>query len=719
MAEQNFSIAIQSDGIAVITIDVPGDSMNTLKESFAEEANLLFDETIKNPDVKGIVVISGKSDNFIAGANIEMLDNASTAQEASKLSKIGQAVFNKLENSKKPIVAAINGPALGGGFEFALACHARIATDDPKTAVGLPEVMLGLLPGSGGTQRLPRLIGIAGALDLMLTGRQVKAKKAKKMGLVDDVVPNSVLLNAALKTCHDLINGKVQSKRKQPLAAKAQTLALEQNPIGRKVLFDQVRKRVAKQTGGNYPAPNFIIESVEVGMSDGFNAGLDTEAKRFGELVMTPESQQLRNIYFATTEMKKDRYVEDDSVQAKPIAKLGMLGGGLMGAGISFVSLDKAGADVRIKDISDKGLNNARSHVYDLLLKRKKRGALSSAQLSRSMTRVSGTLDYSGFKDIDLIIEAVFEKLELKHQMVQEIEAQCSDETIFATNTSSLKVSDIASVSKRPENIIGMHYFSPVEKMPLLEIIVTDKTADWVVQSCVEFGRKQGKTVIVVKDSAGFYVNRVLGPYMNEAARMGLEGVPFDDLDKAMTRWGFPVGPIALMDEVGVDVASKVGPNLEAEFGERMQAPSAFNKLIEDGRLGKKVKKGFYLYEESKKKSKGGKQIDPAVYSLLGVTPNQSLPLDQIAERCILPFINEAVLSLEDGTIRSPRDGDIGAIFGCGFAPFRGGPFRYVDSVGADVIVRKLQALQQQHGDRFKPADSLVKMAESGDKFYQ
>ncbi len=707
-----FRVERRDDGIAVITIDVPGEAQNTLNAALVEPLMAEVDHLAEDGALKGLIFMSGKPGSFIAGADINMLQRCQSAAEVTELSAGGQVFFNKIEALKVPAVAAIDGACLGGGLELALACHARVATNSPKTVLGLPEVMLGLLPGSGGTQRLPRLIGLPQALDLMLTGKQVRAGKARKLGLVDEVVPSTILLDAAVKRVQKLFGHSLKRERKR----SAKDWALEGNKFGRKVVFDQARKTVMAQTKGNYPAPLKILEVVQIGQEQGFEAGLKAEAQAFGELAMTPEARQFMNIYFATTAMKKDTGVEDPNVKARPVKRVAVLGAGLMGAGIGYVTLSKAGIPVRLKDVKADGLGRGVAHINDEIQKRLKRRALTPYEAGVQRSRLTATLDYSGFKHVDMVIEAVFEDLNLKHQMVKDIEANCPAHTIFATNTSSIPISDIAQAAQRPENVIGMHYFSPVEKMPLLEVIATEKTSPEVIATTVETGKKQGKTVIVVKDGAGFYVNRILTPYLNEATRLLSEGVPIDRIDRTLVQFGFPVGPFALLDEVGIDVGSKVAPILHEAFGERMKPVDSADKMLADGRYGKKSKKGFYKYESTKKKGK--KEVDESVYTLLGVAPNNEMTESEIIDRTVLLMINEAALCHEEGVIRSLRDGDIGAIFGIGFPPFRGGPFRYADSRGIKQIVDRLRELEAKHGMRYAPAPVLVKLAEEGRGFH-
>jgi 3-hydroxyacyl-CoA dehydrogenase/enoyl-CoA hydratase/3-hydroxybutyryl-CoA epimerase len=438
---------------------------------------------------------------------------------------------------------------------------------------------------------------------------------------------------------------------------------------------------------------------------------LRVEARHFGDLVMTPESEQLRGIFFATTDMKKEQGVE--GVEPLKANKIGVLGGGLMGGGIAYVTATKAKVPARIKDIRSEGIANAIKYSFDILNKRVKRKIMLKSQMQSQLSLLTGSTDYSGFGDVDLVIEAVFEDLSLKQQMVQDVEEHCKAETIFASNTSSIPITQIAAQAKRPENVIGLHYFSPVDKMPLAEVIAHQKTSDSTISATVEFAKRQGKTPIVVKDGAGFYVNRILAPYMNEAASIVLSGEPIEHIDKSLVKFGFPVGPVKLLDEVGIDVGTKIIPFLVEQFGERFTAPSAFEKVLADGRKGKKNGKGFYRYDGKKP----GKEVDQSIYQLLGLSPASKLSSKVIAERSVLMMLNEAARCLHEGVIRNPRDGDIGAIFGIGFPPFLGGPFKYMDTLGIKYVVERLNQLSESDG-KFKPADILVNMHKENITFY-
>ncbi|RUO65694.1 3-hydroxyacyl-CoA dehydrogenase / enoyl-CoA hydratase / 3-hydroxybutyryl-CoA epimerase [Pseudidiomarina planktonica] len=702
-----FTLSHRDDGIAVLTIDVPGESVNTLKSSFADEVATVLNELEDKSDLKGVVVISGKPTSFVAGADISMINDCKTAGDAESLARQGQAMFDRIEQLRVPVVAAIHGSCLGGGLELALACHYRVCTDSGKTELGVPEVKLGLLPGSGGTQRLPRLVGVQEALGLILTGKTLRPKQARKKGLVDEVVPESILLEAAVKLA---LSSKAKVQK-----AKLSTVnkLLEGNSFGRNFIFKKAGEQAQSKAKGNYPAIDKIIDAVQHGQSEGFEAGLEREARSFGELAMTPESFQLRGIFFATTAMKKETSFGGE----KPgkITRAGVLGGGLMGGGISYVTAVKAGVPARIKDIAEDGIRHALKYSYDLLNKKVKRGHMRRSEMERDMLRLSGSLDYTGFDRVDIVMEAVFEDLDLKQKMVADIETHAKKDTIFATNTSSLPITKIAAKAERPEQVIGLHYFSPVDKMPLAEIITHAKTSAKTIATTVAFAKKQGKTPIVVKDGAGFYVNRILAPYMNEAARLLLDGASIEAIDRALVKFGFPVGPIKLMDEVGIDIAAKVAPILADDLGDRFAPPAAFQKLLDDDRKGKKNGKGFYDYSGKSK----GKSVDSSVYKVLDVSPKDGMSDNEIAQRCVLMMLNEAAYCLDEGIIASARDGDIGAIFGIGFPPFRGGPFRYMDAQGVANIVSELQKLEQQQGERYKPAPALVKMAEAGESYYE
>ncbi|RXA98609.1 fatty acid oxidation complex subunit alpha FadJ [Yersinia sp. 2105 StPb PI] len=705
-----FTLHVRPDNIGVITINVVDDKVNTLKAEFAEQITEILQQAQALTQLQGLVMISGKPDSFIAGADITMIAACRTAQDARVLAQKGQSILAQIAAFPVPVVAAIHGACLGGGLELALACHARICSQDDKTVLGLPEVQLGLLPGSGGTQRLPRLVGVSKALDMILTGRQVRARQALKMGLVDDVVPQDILLDVAIK------RAKAGWLDRPALPWQERLLS---GPLGKALLFSLVRKKTLAKTKGHYPAAERIIDVVRKGLDQGGPAGYEAEARAFGELAMTPQSAALRSLFFATTSLKKETGGE---ARPRTIHRVGVLGGGLMGGGIANVTATRARLPVRIKDINPQGINLALKYTWDTLSQRVRNKRMRPAERQQQMMLISGSTDYRGFANIDIVVEAVFEDLSLKQQMVADIESVGNAQTIFASNTSSLPISQIAAQARRPENVIGLHYFSPVDKMPLVEVIPHSKTSEETIATTVALARKQGKTAIVVADCAGFYVNRILAPYINEAARCLLDGEPVDSIDKALVDFGFPVGPITLLDEVGIDVGTKIMPILVEQLGPRFAAPPSFDVILKDGRKGRKNGRGFYLYPAKssgfKWKKNPGKEVDTSVYTLLGVTAKAHIGSAVIAQRCTMMMLNEAVRCLEESIIRQPRDGDIGAVFGIGFPPFLGGPFRYMDSLGADKMVKTLKLLAQQYGERFEPCQLLVTMAEQQQRFY-
>jgi 3-hydroxyacyl-CoA dehydrogenase/enoyl-CoA hydratase/3-hydroxybutyryl-CoA epimerase len=697
-----FTKTTDEGGILVLTLDVPGERVNTLGREVMEEFQGLLAELEKGLGVTGVVLRSGKPDTFIAGADIKDFLEIRSALEGETLSRAGQAIIDRVEALPMPIVAAIHGSCLGGGLETVLACRYRIASDDPKTVLGLPEVMLGLIPGAGGTQRLPRLVGLRTGLDLILTGRSLKAARALTAGVVDEVVPAPLLLQAAKRVALGLAQGTVRPQRTG--------ITFFEKAL-RPLIFHKARAQVREKSGGHYPAPLAAIDAVERGTATSLAEGLRIEAALFGGLAVSPVSRALVSVFFATQEIKKDAGYPED-VAARDVRKLGVLGAGLMGAGIAASAVE-TGVPVRLRDTTDEALGRGLRHAREVFEERRKRGSLTRLDVEKRMDRLSATTDYSGFKRVDLVIEAVFEDAEIKRKVLAQTEAATTEDCIFASNTSSLPIAEIARDSRRKNRVLGMHFFSPVEKMPLLEVIVTPETDAWATATAVTFGRRLGKHVIVVRDGPGFYTTRVLAPYMNEAARLLDEGAAIEDLDRAMTDFGFPVGPVTLLDEVGIDVGAKVAKILHHHLGDRLTPPAAMARVVEDGRLGRKNKRGFYLYNGKKR------QVDASVYALLpDGAHRRRFEAREIQDRLVFAFLNEAILCLQDGILRSPRDGDVGAIFGLGFPPFLGGPFRYLDHLGARFAAEVLESLRAKHGPRFAPAPLLLEMAKTGKSFH-
>ncbi|HEX9730322.1 MAG TPA: 3-hydroxyacyl-CoA dehydrogenase NAD-binding domain-containing protein [Gemmatimonadales bacterium] len=703
------SVTVTYDGaIARAVIDLPGEPVNKITKGMREEFDDLLNALAANRQVKAVVLISGKPDTFIAGADIDEFTALGSRGEAHDLVRAGQELVNRFGDLGKPVVAAIHGACLGGGLETALACAYRVATDDDKTKLGLPEVQLGIIPAAGGCQRLPRLIGVQAALDIILAGTTLPAVPAYRRGLVDELVHPTILERVAFDAARRLADGWRPKRRR----ATVRELVLERNPAGRGLLFSMAAKQVRKRTGGHYPAPLAALRAVQQGLRYGIEAGLDMEAALFAELAVGDVSRELVRIFFATTALKKDPGASD-APEPRAVNRLAIAGAGFMGSGIGGTAVAHAAVDVRFRDANlaavGKGLTAAR-RILDQRLKRRR---MTRPEHTRRVALLSGATDWSGFGRADLVIEAVPEDLDIKREVFRLIEGRVAPDAIIASNTSTIPIERIATVTEHSERVLGMHFFSPVEKMPLLEVIVTDRTAPWATVSAVEFGRRMGKTVVVVRDHPGFWVNRILAPYLNESGRLIGEGVPIDQIDRVMKAFGFPVGPLTLIDEIGLDVGHKASHVLVGAFGDRMRPADGLAALVADGRLGRKNGRGFYRYEGSKRRG-----VDHSVYAAFGASTPAEVADGEVERRLVYPMLNEAARALDDGVVRCARDGDIAAIFGIGFPPFLGGPLRYLDRVGIDQAVQTLEGFRRLHGERFAPAPSLARMAADGSRFY-
>jgi 3-hydroxyacyl-CoA dehydrogenase/enoyl-CoA hydratase/3-hydroxybutyryl-CoA epimerase len=715
-----FHLTVEADGLAVLEFDTPGEKVNKYSTPVLHELERVVDELAARRDVQALVLVSRKPGVFIAGADVNEIAKADRDTDPEFL-HAGHRTFGKLANLPFPTVAAIDGACVGGGCETVLAMDWRLASDSPKTQIGFPEVKLGILPAWGGTTRLPRMIGLAGALDIILAGKVLDARRAKRAGLVDEVVPATILESVA----KGWARGKIGSPKRAnagpgggPARVKPASVAerLLEGP-GRSIVFSKARASVMKETKGRYPAPLAALAVVEKGFSGPFERSLAYEVEGVGSLIGTPVMRHLVGLFFRMEEVKKETGVEAlgaPAVRPRKIARVGVLGAGAMGGGIAQLAADK-GLPVRMKDIKPEALALGYAQAARIWKDKLKKRRMTRAEFARKMGLLGGTLDYSGFERCDITIEAVLEKMAVKHAVLAEWEAIAPPTAIFASNTSTLPITEIAAAAAHPERVVGMHFFNPVSKMPLVEVIYGQKTDPEVTATVFDLAKKMGKTPVVVKDSPGFLVNRILGPYIAESARLVLEGVDFTAIDKAMRAFGMPVGPIELLDDVGIDVAAKAAETLSKAWPDRMPIDPALDKLVTMGRLGRKAKKGFYLYEREKRRGP-----DEQAYRDLGLSsPSQKSSSSEIVDRLILPMINEAAYALSEHIVGNPAKLDLAMIFGTGFPPFRGGLCAYADSLGAKAVVEGLQKLAKDKGGRFAPAPLLIEMARTGKKFFE
>ena len=700
--------------IALVELDLVGEKVNKLSTPVMARLREVVNE-LNASSYKAVVIISRKANIFVAGADIEEIKTLKTREQIVPLLDEAHKIFNGLEDMKIPVIAAINGACLGGGCELAIACDYRIATDDASTKLGLPETKLGIIPGFGGCVRLPRIIGLQAALDIILNGKSVIAVKALKMGLVDQVVHPSILESTALKFAEDLIkNGK--TKRRKTFKPQGIMAKLMESGLLKGKVLSEAKKMVLKFTGGHYPAPLKAIEVIgkTYGLSDRDRA-LKIEMDGFCEVAVTDVSKHLINVFFLMESVKKKTGVSGNA-KAHPVKRIGVLGAGTMGGGIAYVAADR-GIEVRMKDLNNGALALGFSHARELWMKQLKRRRINQFDFGRKMNLVTGGLDYAGFKQLDVVIEAVIEDMNIKKKVIAETAANCRPDCIIATNTSSLSVTEMAKGHPHPENFVGMHFFNPVDKMPLVEIIRGEKTSDEAVATIFELTKKMGKLPVVVRDGPGFIVNRLLVPYMIEAAWLLNDGMSIEKVDALYKKqFGMPMGPFALMDEVGLDVGIKVSKIFHETLGDRIMIPEVMNKLKASGRLGKKGKKGFYLYDEKGKPT----GVDQSIYAELGLPqPTNKLSDKEVIQRGVFPMVNEAALALiEEHIVDTPDEVDLAMITGMGFPPFRGGLLRYADSVGTQAIVDELEIYNTKYGLRFKPSTPLRNMAKTNRTFY-
>jgi 3-hydroxyacyl-CoA dehydrogenase / enoyl-CoA hydratase / 3-hydroxybutyryl-CoA epimerase len=705
------TLEITGDGVAWLVFDKPGARVNVLTSGVMARLDALLADIeagAAQGQIRAVVIRSGKDGSFIAGADVNEIGAISDEAQGAAGAAEGQRVFTRLDRLPVPTVAAVDGTCLGGGTELILACDVRIASDRRETKIGLPEVRLGIIPGFGGTTRLPRVIGLSDALGMILTGTSVSARKAQRIGLIAERMHVGVLYERAAELALDLGRGGSVPRPKKPVLKRA----LDGTPIGRRVVLRQARKQVLKETRGNYPAPLAALDVVRRSAKLPLDAALAVEAEAVGRLVVTDVSRNLIHVFHLLEAAKK---AGPKGVEPPPIERVAVLGAGVMGGGIAQL-LAYRGLGVRLKDINADGLGLGLKHARQMFDRLVKRGRLERREAEQAMAGIAPTLDYTGFANVDVVIEAVVERMDVKKQVLRETESHVRSGCVLATNTSSLSITEMQGVLERPADFAGMHFFNPVHRMPLVEVIRGAETSDEALATIVALTRRLDKTPVIVRDGPGFLVNRILAPYLNEAVWLLSEGASVEQIDRTMRRFGMPMGPLRLLDEVGLDVARHAGAVMSAAFGERLEPPAAMAALEQTKLLGRKGNRGFYTYDDGR-----DKQVNQEIYAALGsAVPATRRELDELEmlDRMLLTMVNEAARILDEGIVATAGDVDLGMITGTGFPPFRGGLLRWADSVGMQALLTRLQQLESKHGTRFSPAPLIRERAAAGQGFY-
>ena len=698
-------------GIAHLVLDDPGRKVNVLGEEALADLELALAELERSPAPRGVIVRSGKPGSFVAGADVNAIGAITDRARALETVRRAHAAFGRLASLACPTVAAIDGVCLGGGTELALACDSRVAAEEPRTQIGFPEVLLGILPAFGGTTRLPRLVGVSAALDLVLTGRSLDARRAERMGLVARAVPATWLIEAAERRLEEIARRPAGHRRDVFRPGALGAWLLDGNPFGRALAFSRARSMTRARSAGHYPAPLGAISVMEHGLGQRLEVGLGLEAQWASDLVVGPVCKNLVRIFHLSERAKKAPLVSDAALAPSPVGRLALAGAGVMGGGIAELA-SRNGIEVRMRDVNAAALTRALQTARGLVeerLRRRGRGAPRGGERDGQLARIVPTLEPTGFSRADFIVEAVVEDLDVKRRVLAELEVRARPDAVIATNTSSLSVTTLGEGLQHPERFCGFHFFNPVHRMPLVEVVRGRRTSDQTLVTAVGLARALGKTPVLVNDSPGFVVNRILMPYLREAIHLLEEGFPLRDIDASMRSFGMPMGPFEVLDEVGTDVAGKVASILARAFQGRMSESPALEKMAAAGRLGKKSGLGFYRHRGKER------EPDPKLRAFLGLKRERSgHRLEALSERMAMAMINEAARCLEDGVPADAGAVDLAMIFGTGFPPFRGGPLRYADSLGLTHVVSRLTALRAEKGDRFEPSTLLADRARDG-----
>lgn len=700
---------VTDDQICVLTFDRPDSAANIFDKATLDELNSHINYLLCNSDLKGVILTSAKKSIFVAGADLSQLSRAKSPEELRELIELGQSVFNRLATLPIPTVATIHGACVGGGYEVCLACDYRIASPDKATKIGLPETQLGIIPAWGGSTRLPRLIGTPKALDVILGGKTLAAKPALKYGMIDDIAPREYLVEKARNLI--LTRGRTLRCRSLTLTRRITNMG----PVV-KLVASKVQKQVFKKTRGHYPAISKALDVVARGLGKSIEESLALERDAILDLGNTEACRNLIRIFFLQERAKKLTGVSGDTTQElkiPPVKRVAVVGAGVMGAGIAHWTSSRSIATI-LRDINHEAVGRGLASIAKLYDQGVKRHALTKVEARSGMDRIAPTATDAPLQRTDIVIEAAVERMDLKKQLFARLADLAGPATILASNTSALSVTEIASAVKHPERVIGIHFFNPVHRMQLVEIVVGRQTDREVVRRSVKFVQQIGKLPVVVKDSPGFLVNRILMPYLIEAGHLFERGARVEDIDECMLDFGMPMGPLRLIDEVGVDVSNHVAADLASKFSDRMHCPEVLTKMLADGLLGKKCGKGFYLHQK-----KGAEpDVNPRIDRYHSHSSCAKLSRDDLRNRMVMLMINESARCLEGGIVDEPADVDFGMIMGTGFAPFLGGPLRLADSIGIPQLVNEMKRLADDEV-RFTPCNLLQSMASAGQKFYQ
>ena len=713
----NFKFEKDSRGVFTATLDVPDRPVNIFDDNVIEELHRLVELIEQDSTVRLVVFRSGKKSGFLAGADVRRIQSLQTPKEAEHISEVGQKLFDRIEHLHVPTIAVIHGPCLGGGLEFALSCTYRVANEMSSTRIGLPEVELGILPAWGGTQRLPRTVGLVPALRIILEGKKLPAKEAANIGLVDMSAAPDQFDVAVEKFVADVLAGH---KPHHKSAGWLATLR-DRTSIGQKLVLRAVKKTIGKK-GKQYPAVGAALRAIEAGLHGPREKGFEAERKGIGELLFTPACRSLIGLFFAREQARSTAtWVHDAEAAAQPLAiqRIGVVGAGVMGAGIAQLAV-YSGFDVVLRDVKqefvDAGMQKIRALFDDLVHK----GSMSRAEADARLAAVTPTVDWEPLAACDVVIEAVTEREDVKREVFQELDRRLRPEALIVTNTSALSVQHLADVTQRPDRVGGLHFFNPVHRMQLVEVVRAPATNEATVASLVNLVRKLGKSPIVTADQPGFLVNRILFPYMDEGVRMVCEGLPADKIDREMKKFGMPMGPLELLDYAGLDVGAHVARTLSPLSGDPSPTAQLLQSMVEKGWLGKKSGHGFYQYAKGRKGKPS--ELDLSKVKLPrrgGLIRTSALGgMSLIQQRLVGLLVNESARALGEHIVEEAWMVDLGMVLGTGFAPFRGGPLHVADDWGIPSLVHRLDGLRAEFGDRFAPSATLRKMSGEGRRFF-